>query len=107
MPRYIIERQYLMPVYQHLAVEAPDFETACRKAMDEAKYGWEGAIDDPEGARPHHLVKAVEVPDDATWVEAVQASRRPISSTTAACRCWRSPAKFSNRKKQRPSNLRR
>ena len=31
MPRYIIERQYLLPVYQRLALEAPDVESACRE----------------------------------------------------------------------------
>jgi hypothetical protein len=32
MPRYIIERQYLLPVYQHLSVEAPDLMTAAKSA---------------------------------------------------------------------------
>ena len=35
MPRYIIERRYLLPVYQHLALETPDLELACRKALDD------------------------------------------------------------------------
>ena len=77
MPRYIIERQYLMPVYQHLAIEAPDFEAACREAMDERKHSWEGAVDDPEGARGHHLTNAVEIVDQQAWLDATQASERP------------------------------
>ena len=43
MTRYIIERQYLLPVYQHLAVEAPDLDTACREALDDGEHDWENA----------------------------------------------------------------
>jgi hypothetical protein len=52
MPRFIIERQYLLPVYQHLAVEAPDLEAACREALDDGEHGWEDTQEDYEGARP-------------------------------------------------------
>jgi hypothetical protein len=64
MPRYIIERTYLMPVYKQFVVEAPDAETACREAMDEHKYDWDGQIDNPECSRPHHLTRIVQVADD-------------------------------------------
>ena len=40
MPRYVIERQYLLPVYEHLLIEAPNFETACREALDEIAHPW-------------------------------------------------------------------
>jgi hypothetical protein len=61
MPRYIIERAYLMPVYKQFIVEAPDLETACRDAMDEQKYDWDGQVDDPESSRPHHLTRIVRL----------------------------------------------
>ena len=64
MPRYIIERTYLMPVYKQFVVEAPDLETACRDVMDEHKYDWDGQVDDPESSRPHHLTRIVQVADD-------------------------------------------
>jgi hypothetical protein len=63
MPRYIIERTYLMPVYKQFVVEASDLETACRDAMDEHKYDWEGQVDDPESSRPHHFARIVQVAD--------------------------------------------
>ena len=47
MPRYVIERQYLLPVYEHLLIEAPNFETACREALDKIAHPWsENAKDD-------------------------------------------------------------
>lgn len=73
MPRYIIEREYLMPVYQHLAIEAADFETACREAMDESKHSWNDAVDDPEGSQPHYLTNAVEITDRNEWHDALLA----------------------------------
>jgi hypothetical protein len=32
MPKFIIERQYLVPMYQHIAVEAESLEEACKRA---------------------------------------------------------------------------
>ena len=62
MPRYIIERQYLLPVYQHLAVEAPDLDTACRKALDDGEHDWEDAQEDYESSRPATIVCASRSP---------------------------------------------
>jgi hypothetical protein len=61
MPRYVVERTYLMPVYKQFIVKAPDLETACRDAMDEGKYDWDGQVDDPESSRPHHLTRIVQL----------------------------------------------
>ena len=63
MPRYIIERTYLMPVCKQFVVEAPDLETACREAMDEHKYDWDGQVDDPESSESHHLTRIVRLED--------------------------------------------
>ncbi len=30
MPKFVIERQYLLPIYQRLIIDAPDIETACQ-----------------------------------------------------------------------------
>lgn len=63
MPRYVIERQYLLPVYEHLLIEAPDFENACREALDEIAHPWsENAKDDFESARATTITEAVELP---------------------------------------------
>ena len=35
MPKFVIERQYLVPMYQHIVVEAEDLEEACKKAISD------------------------------------------------------------------------
>ena len=62
MPRYIIERQYLLPVYQHLALDAPDLEAACREALDDGEHDWEDAQEDYEDSRPTTIVSAIGSP---------------------------------------------
>ena len=32
MPEFVIERQYLVPMYQHIVVEAENLDAACKKA---------------------------------------------------------------------------
>jgi len=34
MPKYVIERQYLAPMIQHVVVEADDLVAACQKVLD-------------------------------------------------------------------------
>jgi hypothetical protein len=67
MPRYIIERQYLLPVYQHLALEAPDLESACREALDDTKHDWEDAKEDYESSRPTTIISAIEIASEEEW----------------------------------------
>ena len=67
MPCYIIERQYL-PVYQHLAIEAPDLDTACREALDNGQHDWEDAQKDYESSRPTTIVCAIEIVSKEEWV---------------------------------------
>ncbi len=65
MPRYIIERQYLVPMFEHILVEAPDLDTACRRAVDDLAEPWgedaELCFDD---ARPTTVSCAAELPED-------------------------------------------
>jgi len=65
MPRYIIERQYLVPIFEHILVEAPDLDIACRRAIDDLIEPWgedaELCFDD---ARPTTLICAAELPED-------------------------------------------
>ena len=35
MPKFVIERQYLVPMYQHIVVEAYNLEEACEKAASD------------------------------------------------------------------------
>ena len=72
MPRYIIERQYLLPVYRHLAVEAPDLESACREALDDGEHDWEDAQEDYESSRATTIVCAIEIASEEEWVIATK-----------------------------------
>jgi hypothetical protein len=68
MPRYIIERQYLLPVFQHLIIEAPDLSTACEAAIDddlwESSVGRDPPKQDYDSAHPTKITRAVEIPAD-------------------------------------------
>jgi hypothetical protein len=33
MPKFVIERQYLVPMYQHVVVEADNLEAACKEGI--------------------------------------------------------------------------
>ena len=70
MPRYLIERQYLLPVYQHLAIEAPDLDTACREALDDGQHDWEDAQEDYESSLPATIVSAIEIAAEEDWLSA-------------------------------------
>ena len=64
MPRYIIERQYLVPMFEHIMVEAKTLQDACREAVDDIAQPWgheaELCFDD---ARATTVTCAVELPD--------------------------------------------
>jgi hypothetical protein len=64
MPRFIIERQYLLPVYEQLLIEAPNLDAACREALDEDAHPWsEDAEEDFDTASPVVVTRAVELPE--------------------------------------------
>jgi hypothetical protein len=63
MPRYVIERQYLLPVYDQLLIEAPSLDVACREALDEDAHPWgEDAREDYDTAGAVTVRRAVELP---------------------------------------------
>ncbi|HZK90436.1 MAG TPA: hypothetical protein VFC56_09850 [Stellaceae bacterium] len=77
MPRYVIERQYLVPVYEHVLIEAPTFEDACRNALDDIEEPWgDNAQTDYESARCTTIERAVELPEQ---VQADGADEGPLS----------------------------
>jgi|SRR6516165_1555555 hypothetical protein len=62
MPRYVIERQYLLPVYEHLLIEAPNLDAACREALDEDAHPWsENAQQDFDTSGPVVVTRAVQL----------------------------------------------
>jgi hypothetical protein len=65
MPRYVIERQFLVPMYEHIFIDAPDLETACREALDDYAQPWgDDAKLDWDSVRSTTIAQAVEVPED-------------------------------------------
>jgi hypothetical protein len=64
MPRYVIERQYLVPMFEHIFVEAPSLEAVCREAIDEFTQPWsDNAELDFDNAGAVTVEQAVEIPD--------------------------------------------
>jgi hypothetical protein len=35
MPKFVMDRQYLVPMYQHIVVEAENLEEACKKVISD------------------------------------------------------------------------
>jgi hypothetical protein len=62
MPKYVVERQYLLPVYQRLVIEADTIEEACEKAIDHDH--WQAAEEDGDGSRGTTISAIKFVPDD-------------------------------------------
>ena len=61
MPRFVIERQYLLPIYQRLIIDAPDITTACQKAVEDDD--WESAEEDGDGSGATTINAAREIPE--------------------------------------------
>jgi hypothetical protein len=65
MPRYVIERQYLVPMFEHILVEAPSFDAACGEAIDELAQPWgDNVKPDFDNARAVTITLAVEIPEN-------------------------------------------
>ena len=62
MPKFVIERQYLVPMYQHIVVEAETLEAACEKAVSD-DIAWDTQEMDCDNARATTLTEAKVVPD--------------------------------------------
>jgi hypothetical protein len=57
MPRFVIERQYLVPMYQHIVVEAENLEEACKKGISD-DIDWDTQEMDSDGARATTITNA-------------------------------------------------
>src|SRR6202011_5430047 len=62
MPKFVIERQYLVPMYQHIAVEAESLEEPCKKGINE-DIDWDTQEMDSDGARRPTITSVKLVPD--------------------------------------------
>jgi hypothetical protein len=61
MPKFVIERQYLVPMYQHIVVEAENLEEACNKGISD-DIDWDTQEMDCDGARKTTLTFIKEIP---------------------------------------------
>ena len=62
MPKFVIERQYLVPMYQHIVVEAETLETACAMAVTD-DIAWDTQEMDSDNARKTRVTNAKVIPD--------------------------------------------
>jgi hypothetical protein len=62
MPKFVIERQYLVPMYQHIVVEAESLEIACKKGISD-DIPWDTQEMDCDGARKTTITNAKVIPD--------------------------------------------
>ena len=62
MPKFVVERQYLVPMFQHIVVEAANLEAACKKAISD-DIDWDTQEMDCDSARATTLTAAKAVPE--------------------------------------------
>src|SRR5215469_4966445 len=63
MPKFVIERQYLVPMYQHIVVEAENLEEACKKAISSEDIGWDSQELDCDSAGATTITNAKMIPE--------------------------------------------
>ena len=61
MPKFVIERQYLLPIYQRHIIDAPDITTACQEAVEDDD--WESAKEGGDGSGATTINAAREIPE--------------------------------------------
>jgi len=61
MPKFVIERQYRVPMYQHIVVEAESLEEACTKAISD-DIDWDTQEMDCDSARATTITNAKVIP---------------------------------------------
>jgi hypothetical protein len=63
MPKFMVERQYLVPMYQHIVVEAENLDAACTKAISD-DINWDTQETDCDNARATTVTEAKVIPED-------------------------------------------
>src|SRR6266446_6885352 len=62
MPKFVIERQYLVPMYQHIVVEAESLEEACKQGISD-DIDWDTQEMDCDSARATTITEAKVIPE--------------------------------------------
>ena len=63
MPKFVIERQYLVPMYQHIIVAAESLELACAMAVSD-DIAWDSQEMDCDNPRATTITEAKVIPGD-------------------------------------------
>ena len=61
MSKYVIERQYLIPMYQHIVIEAENLEEACEQGISDDT-NWDSQEMDCDSARATTITEAKVIP---------------------------------------------
>ena len=80
MPKFVIERRYLVPMYQHIVVEAETLEEACKKGISD-DFAWDSQEMYCDSARATTITEAKLITEryEADAVSSlIIASRDPI-----------------------------
>ena len=102
MPKFVIERQYLVPMYQHIVVEAETLEAACAMAVTE-DIAWDTQEMDSDNARKTTGTNAKVIPDHLELVAGDIILGRDRSSIPALGFPGTASAPFSTRMRPRPA----
>ena len=100
MPKFVIERQYLVPMYQHIVVEAESLEEACKKGISD-DIDWDTQEMECDSARATTITEAKIVPEGYEADQAhslIIASRDPKGSRWT---CSASPPSFTRTRRGR------
>src|SRR5258708_22303217 len=62
MLKFVIEREYLVPMYQHIVVEAENLEEACKKGISD-DIDWDTQEMDCDNARTTTITAAMILPE--------------------------------------------
>lgn len=82
MTKYVIERQYLLPIYQRVVVEADSVEEACQKAIDYDD--WADAVEDRDGARETTIAAVKRIPEGVVIADLDFDPEDPSTQSTAS-----------------------
>ena len=103
MPKFVIERQYLVPMYQHIVVEAETFEEACTKGISD-EMDWDTQEMDCDSARATTITEAKVIPDgydvdqfQRTLISTGDVIGRPLDMLTLATFLYEDEAKTGPR----------
>ena len=80
MPKFVIERQYLVPMYQHIVIEAKTLEEACKRGISD-DIDWDTQEMDCDSARATTIsaAKVVSADYDADQVHSLIIASRDQS----------------------------